>query len=105
MKLGISSDYEKEENFWLVRLSGELDVSSAEGLKNELNGKIDQIFTDIKIDMSNLDYIDSTGIGIIVGIMKRLRGEKKDISILNARENIKKIFNITGLDQIISMEG
>lgn len=105
MKLGISSDYEKEENFWLVRLSGELDVSNAESLKNELNGKIDKKFTDIKIDMSKLDYIDSTGIGIIVGIMKRLRGEEKDISILNAKENIKKIFNITGLDQIISMEG
>ena len=55
--------------------------------------------------MSKLKYIDSTGVGVIVGIMKNLRSKGKDIKILNARDNVKKIFNITGLDQIIKMEG
>ena len=55
--------------------------------------------------MSKLSYIDSTGVGVIVGIMKNLRSNGKDIKIINAKDNVRKIFSITGLDQIIKMEG
>ncbi|MEG0250934.1 MAG: STAS domain-containing protein [Peptostreptococcus sp.] len=105
MSLNINSDYKNDSNSWIVEISGELDVSCADDLKKELDGNIDNKFSNVKIDMSDLQYIDSTGIGVIVGAMKKLRKGKKDISILNAKDNVKKIFKITGLDQIIRMEG
>ncbi len=55
--------------------------------------------------MTDLEYIDSTGIGVLVGLMKKLRTDGKDIKISNAKDNVKRIFKITGLDQIINMEG
>lgn len=105
MSFGINSAYENDQQVWNVGLSGELDLSCSEELRMELNNNIESNLSDINIDMSKLKHIDSTGVGVIVGIMKNLRSKGKDIKILNARDNVKKIFNITGLDQIIKMEG
>lgn len=105
MSLNIKSNYKDDSDSWIVELAGELDVSCANDLKDELESNIEEKFSDVKVDMSNLQYIDSTGIGVIVGAMKKLRSGKKDITIVEAKENVKKIFKITGLDQIIRMEG
>ena len=105
MSLNINSKYRDDSNRWVVELSGELDVSCADDLKKELDSNIEKKFSDVKVDMSNLQYIDSTGIGVIVGAMKKLKSGDKDITILEAKDNVKKIFKITGLDQIIRMEG
>ncbi len=105
MSLSINSKYKEENESWIVELAGELDVSCADRLKEELDGNIEDKFSDVKFDMSKLEYIDSTGIGVIVGTMKKLKVENKNISIYKAKDNVKKIFKITGLDQIIRMEG
>ena len=60
---------------------------------------------DVVINMQNLEYIDSTGLGILVGVLKRLKQKEKDIYILNTKANVKKIFTITGLDKIFKLEG
>ena len=60
---------------------------------------------DLKIDFTNLEYIDSTGLGALIGVLKRLKVNEKDIYIVNARKNVKKIFTITGLDKIFKVEG
>lgn len=105
MSLNIKSNYENDSNEWVVALNGELDISCANKLKEELYKAVDEKFADVVIDMTNLEYIDSTGIGVLVGLMKKLRTDGKDIKISKAKDNIKRIFKITGLDQIISMEG
>lgn len=105
MSLEVKSKFENDNNNWLFEVSGELDISCSEYLKDEINKKLDEKYTDIKFDMSNLSYIDSTGIGILVGIMKKLKENEKNIFIVKAKDNVKKIFGITGLDKIISMEG
>jgi|SRR3712207_3523808 len=105
MSLGINSTYVNEQQVWNVGLVGELDISCSEQLKSKLKGNLEEKLSDINIDMSKLSYIDSTGVGVIVGIMKNLRSNGKDIKIINAKDNVRKIFSITGLDQIIKMEG
>lgn len=105
MSLSIKSNLKDSGDIWIVKLSGELDVSCAMDVKSELEKTLEDKFLDIKLDMSSLEYIDSTGIGVIVGVMKKLKAGGKDIYILNARDNVKKIFKITGLDQIMHMEG
>lgn len=105
MSLDINSKYKEDSDNWVVELAGELDVSCADDLKKELDSNIEKKFSDVKVDMSKLQYIDSTGIGVIVGAMKKLKGGQKNITILEAKDNVRKIFKITGLDQIIRMEG
>ena len=104
MSLNIKSNYENDSNEWLVALKGELDLACANNLKEELYKAVEEKFADVVIDMTDLEYIDSTGIGVLVGLMKKLRTDGKDIKISNAKDNVKRIFKITGLDQIINMK-
>lgn len=93
------------ESCWNVNLSGELDVSNCNELKKYLNELLEKEMLNITLDIKNLEYIDSTGLGVIISILKVLKSNEKEISIINARDNIKKILNITGLDKIFNLEG
>ncbi len=93
------------DSCWNVSLSGELDVSNCNELKVYLNELLEKEMLNITLDIKNLEYIDSTGLGVIISILKVLKSNEKEISIMNARDNIKKILNITGLDKIFNLEG
>ena len=105
MSINIKSNLDNENNFWKVSLEGELDISTADKLKEQLHKLADEKKIDIKIDLSNLDYIDSIGLGVMIGVLKKLKIEDKEIYILNPKNNVKKIFTITGLDKIFNLEG
>ncbi len=105
MSINIASNLNNENNFWEIHLEGELDVSSADKLKEYLHNLADEKILDMKINLENLDYIDSTGLGVMIGVLKKLKIDNKEIYILNPKNNVKKIFTITGLDKIFKMEG
>ena len=92
-------------NSMLVSLGGELDVSTADELKKELHKLVDEKNIDMRLNLENLDYIDSTGLGVIIGILKRLKIESKEVYIEKPKNNVRKIFSITGLDKIFKLEG
>ena len=46
----------------------------------------------MKINLDKLDYIDSTGLGVMIGVLKKLKTDNKEIHILNPKSNVKKIF-------------
>lgn len=101
--LEISS--KKFPNYWEVYLCGELDVSNCDKLKEFLNKLFIESQIDIKIDLEKLDYIDSTGLGVLISILKKLKTSNKELYLINPKQNVEKIFNITGLDKIFNMEG
>ena len=105
MSIIINSAMDTENNSWKVYLEGELDVSTAEELKKSLHKLVDEKNIDIKLNLEKLDYIDSTGLGVMIGILKRLKIENKEVYIENPKSNVRKIFNITGLDKIVKREG
>ncbi len=86
-----------------VILSGEVDIYTSQSLKNELNDVVSYCQGDVYIDCKELSYIDSTGLGILVGALKEIRKNNKDIYISNIRDNIKKLFIITGLDKLFKI--
>ena len=105
MSIKINSMLDTTNNSWEVSLSGELDVSTADELKKELHKLVDEKNIDMRLNLENLDYIDSTGLGVIIGILKRLKIESKEVYIEKPKNNVRKIFNITGLDKIFKLEG
>lgn len=104
MSININSKLD-DNNCWDISLAGELDVSTADKLKVQLHKMVDEKMSDMKIDLKDLEYIDSTGLGVMIGVLKKLRVNEKEIYIMNPRSNVKKIFTITGLDKIFKMEG
>ena len=105
MSIIINSAMDTENNSWKVYLEGELDVSTADELKKELHKLVDEKNIDMRLNLENLDYIDSTGLGVIIGILKRLKIESKEVYIEKPKNNVRKIFSITGLDKIFKLEG
>ena len=105
MSMNIDSKLNNENGFWDVSLQGELDVSTADKLKEHLHNLADEKISDMKINLENLDYIDSTGLGAMIGVLKKLKTDNKEIYIINPKSNVKKIFTITGLDKIFKVEG
>ena len=78
--------------------------SNCDKLKEFLNKLFIESQIDIKIDLEKLDYIDSTGLGVLISILKKLKTSNKELYLVNPKQNVEKIFNITGLDKIFNME-
>lgn len=90
------------ENTLYVVLSGELDEHSAYSARIGL----DEIFNmpkfkQIIIDLSELDFMDSTGIGVLIGRYKRMKDKNIPIFICNPSSHAERIFKMTGLYDIM----
>lgn len=105
MSLMINKIYDEVNKKWNVQLEGEIDIYTAGKLKEAFIKITDEKKEDIKIDAGKLDYIDSTGLGVLIGTLKKLKEAEKDIIIFNIKPSIKKLLNITGLDKIFIIEG
>ena len=87
-----------------ISLLGEVDIFTSQKLKDKLYQIVEQSNTDIRIDCKGLNYIDSTGLGIFVGALKKSKQMDRKIYIENLKESIKKLFLITGLDKLFILE-
>ena len=87
-----------------VKVSGDLDINNIAKLREEVLVQYEDIDKDIVFDFIDLDYIDSTGLGVLISVYKRVKEKDNQIYIKNAKKNIKKLFYITEPDQIFKLE-
>ena len=86
--------------FWLI---GELDEHSAEFVRRRLDAAISEnSFDNIIFDLSRLSFMDSTGIGVVIGRYKLVRKQGKPVYVRNPSTTVDKIFRMSGLYEIIS---
>lgn len=104
MSLKIIKEYNNSDQSWIVEIIGELDILTSVDFKKDLNDMLDEMESNIKLNCENLFYIDSTGLGVIIGILNRVKNNDNNISILNAQANIDKLIRISGLDKVIEVE-
>jgi anti-sigma B factor antagonist len=100
MSLNIKKNFEQDRGVWEMELNGEIDIYTATELKSTFQEMFEEKKEPVEIDLENLEYIDSTGLGVLIGALKRLREEDKDISLFHVKPNILKLLNITGLNKI-----
>lgn len=101
--MAFNIDY-KEEEILNVLLSGDLDINSVEKFKEDILEKYENMDCDIVINLKDLEYIDSTGIGAIMTVYNEVKKKNKVLTVKNANRNIAKLFKITELDKIFNME-
>jgi anti-sigma B factor antagonist len=87
----------------ILEVEGEVDVYTAPKLKSRILDKIDQGFYKLIIDLTKVDFIDSSGLGVLVGGLKRVGPHKGKVILVINKSNIMKIFNITGLDKVFAI--
>ncbi|MCI5839288.1 MAG: STAS domain-containing protein [Peptoniphilaceae bacterium] len=94
---------EKDDTLEVI-IKGDLDVYSIDSFKDFINDNIKNTKKNILFDFNDLNYIDSTGIGQFINIYKIQNEKNKNVKIINAKRNIKKIFEITDLLKLFGMD-
>ncbi|MEH6941946.1 anti-sigma factor antagonist [Bacillus sp. JJ722] len=84
-----------------VFITGEIDAFTAPKLKETLVPLAERYQVDIIVNLSEVSYMDSTGLGLFVGIFKQVRANKGEFSLVGLSERLKRLFDITGLTEII----
>jgi len=97
------SDREIDSRTHLVELGGEVDLYTAPEFKERLSGVIESGKQRLVVDLSQTTFIDSTTLGVLVGAEKQLRGSDGAVVLVCPERNIRKVFEITGLDRVFTM--
>jgi anti-sigma B factor antagonist len=93
-----------ERDGWTVlAVVGELDVATAPRLRQEVHRVAGDLQPAIVLDLSGVDFLDSTGLGVIIGILKRVRTQGGDLRLAGAPDRVRRVFEITRLDDILPM--
>ncbi len=87
-----------------VKVDGDIDVNSVRQLRKSMEENIEKDKPSILMDCEKLNYIDSTGLGVLVSILKKVQEYGGSIRITALKPYLKKIFEITGLTGIFEIE-
>lgn len=88
------------ENGGRVRLKGRLDAASAPKAREALK----PLKGPMALDMADLEYISSAGIGVVVETYKRLHGEGATVRVLNLTPGVRAVFRFAGLEEMLAIE-
>ena len=80
-----------------------IDTVNSPDFENEINDELGK-FDSLIIDLSNLEYISSAGLRVLIATQKKLKPENIPMTIINANETIKEIFRMSGFDKILKIE-
>lgn len=87
----------------VIDVAGEIDVYTAPALRQRLAALLDQGRADLVVDLSRVTFMDSTGLGVLVGALKRVRGLDGRMVLVIDQDRILKVFRITGLTQLFTI--
>jgi len=83
----------------VLRMTGEIDVYTAPDLRQQVIHLVDNGTRHIIGDLRGVDFVDSTGLGALVGSLKRLRRHQGSLKLVTSSGRILELFNITGLSR------
>ena len=87
----------------IVAAIGEVDVFTAPLLDAELSRLTADGRVNLVVDLARVDFLDSTGLSVLVKALKRVREAEGSLDVVVVSERVEKVFRITGLDQLIPL--
>jgi anti-sigma B factor antagonist len=100
---GFALEVRQGEADAVVRLIGELDMASAPVLKTELASLAARGVRTVIVDLDQLDFIDSSGLSVLIAGLKRLREGGGTLTIRSPSARAKRVFEIAGLTQLFAI--
>lgn len=89
------------ENEAVISVVGELDFSTAPRLREQILELLKGGTTSLVIDLSQLDFVDSSGLGVLVATLKRMRERDGSLMIRSPSANTSKVLQVSGLDKLL----
>lgn len=87
----------------VAEVAGEIDLRTAETLRNRLLGLSEAGFGRIVVDFAQVRFCDASGLGTLVAVRNRLREKGGDLRLARVRPAQRRIFDITGLDRLFAL--
>jgi anti-sigma B factor antagonist len=99
LKLG----HYNKDGIEVVDVEGEIDVYTAPRLRELLIDLVNKKNYQLVVNMEKVEFLDSTGLGVLVGGLKRVRAHDGSLDLVCTQERILKIFRITGLTKVFGI--
>ena len=104
MELEITDpDTDAREGWTVLSATGEIDVAAAPDLREQLVDLIEAGHDQLVVDLEGVDFIDSTGLGVLVGAVRRARAADGDVRLVCTNSRLLKVFDVTGLDEVFTI--
>jgi anti-sigma B factor antagonist len=87
----------------VVAVHGEIDVATSPTLRERLIDLVSNGATRMVLDLEAVDFVDSTGLGTIVSVLKRARTHGGDLRLVCTEARIRRLFEITGLEKAVPL--
>jgi anti-sigma B factor antagonist len=87
----------------VVAVGGEIDVYTAPRLRDKITELVGDGVYHLIIDMEGVEFLDSTGLGVLVGGLKKVRAHDGSLQLICTQERLLKIFRITGLAKVFTI--
>jgi anti-sigma B factor antagonist len=101
MKVVIEKDQNDKEIY--VMVTGEIDAYTAPKLREELLPLAEGENKIITVNLKDVTYLDSTGLGVFVGMFKQLNKNEGELKLVELSDRLKRLFTITGLSHIMNI--
>jgi len=96
-------DHYNKDGIEIVDVEGEIDVYTAPRLRELLIDLVNNGHYQLVVNMEKVEFLDSTGLGVLVGGLKRVRAHDGSLDLVCTQERILKIFRITGLTKVFGI--
>ncbi len=91
-------------NTLIVKIAGEMDMLIAEKIRKEVDKRLkDSIIKNLIINMEKVTFIDSSGLGVIIGRYKKMTAIKGRMYIVGARPPVERILLFSGINKLVPM--
>ncbi|GAA4481812.1 anti-sigma factor antagonist BldG [Actinoallomurus oryzae] len=87
----------------VIEVSGWIEIASAPKLRDTLINVIDEGRVHLVIDLSGVVFLDSTGLGVLIGTLHRLRSRDGSLALAGASDRVYKVFHTTQLTKVLTI--
>ncbi|NLK21779.1 MAG: STAS domain-containing protein [Epulopiscium sp.] len=105
MDFGFIHSLDTSRKLWNIKIQGEIDIYNSAQFKEKLYELLEKEKLDLHIDCEDLEYIDSTGLGSLVSVLKKVKQFDGNIHLSHLKPSVAKIFKITDLNKVFMIEG
>jgi anti-sigma B factor antagonist len=99
----LSLETRQESGRTIIEVGGEIDVYTAPKLRDRISELVAEGHYQLVVDLENVDFLDSTGLGVLVGGLKKVRAYDGSMQLICTQERLLKIFRITGLAKVFAI--